>query len=92
MDFFSDLGWFGAEGPRFLRRPLAILGVLIGAGVGAYLGYTSSGILAGIGGFFTGAFIGFGLSMILAGALLFLAIFLVAVAVTVGWQWLTGGL
>ncbi|MDU8945879.1 hypothetical protein [Ovoidimarina sediminis] len=91
MDFFNDLGDAGADAPRFLRRPLAILGILIGAAVGAYLGYGASGILGALGGFFTGAFVGWGLSMLLAGVVFFVVIFALVLVVSLGWTWLTGG-
>lgn len=91
MDWFDGFGQMGAEGPRWLSRPLAILGILIGAGVGSFLGYGSGGVIGAIGGFLTGGFIGWGLSMILAGFLFFLVIFALVLVVTFGWTWLTGG-
>ena len=67
------------------------IGILIGAGVGSFLGYGSGGVIGAIGGFLTGGFIGWGLSMILAGFLFFLVIFALVLVVTFGWTWLTGG-
>lgn len=96
MPFWDDLPDFSQGGPRWLNTVLGVAGVIVGAGVGAWIGYETadgvSPILGGIGGFFVGGFIGWGASRLLSGLLFFLFIFLLILIPVMGWQWLTGGL
>jgi hypothetical protein len=90
-DFFSDMFDFGGQG-RGWRSGFAILGLLIGAGVGAYLGWSSGGFLAALGGVGTGGLIGWVVGVFLRGVFFYLVIFLICLAGVFGWEWLTGGL
>lgn len=86
-DFLDTIMQGGASG-RGWRSAWAILGLVIGAGVGAYAGYTSDGIAAAFGGLASGALVGWVLGVFLRG----FAFFLIILALAFGFMWLTGEL
>lgn len=90
-DFFSDMVELGGSGKRW-RSPWAIAGLVIGIGLGAWLAVTQGegGFLGVLGGAATGGFLGWAAALFLRGFGVFLLIFIVILAVTLGWQWLTG--
>lgn len=90
-DFFADMTMFGADGKRGFKSRTALVCLVLGAGIGAYLGYTLSGVAYGIGGAALGAFCGWLFGFMLRGLFVFALLFLVALAGGLGWQWLTGG-
>lgn len=91
-DFLTTMLEMGATNGRW-KGPWALAGLVIGAGLGGYLAYTLGegtvlGVASGIG---TGAFLGWIGALMLRGFGIFLLIFFFVLAVTLGWQWLTGG-
>ncbi len=91
MPDWDDFGISAEGGPRWLNRIFGALGILVGAGIGAWLGWTSSGFVQATGGFLVGGFVGWGAGVLLSGFLFFVFIFLIVLAGVFGWQWLTGG-
>lgn len=91
-DFFSDMTMIGADGKRGIFSRVALVGLVLGAGVGGYLGYLTGGVVQAMGGVALGAFLGWVLGLALRGFAVFLVIFAVILAATLGWKWVTGGL
>jgi len=89
-EILSTIAELGAQGRRGALGPWAILGALIGAGVGGYLGYLGGDVGGLIAGVLPGALVGWLIALPLRGAAIFLVIFVLILAVTLGWQWLTG--
>lgn len=91
-DILSDLAEMGGSGKRW-RGWWAILGLLVGAGLGGWLAYTlgEGGFVAVASGIGSGALIGWFVALLLRGFAIFLLIFAAILAVTFGWEWLTGG-
>jgi hypothetical protein len=96
LPLFDGLPDFSQGGPRWLNTVLGAVGIVAGAGVGAWIGYGTAEnvpqIVGGIGGFLLGGFVGWGAGRLLSGVLFFLFIFLIILIPVLGWQWLTGGL
>ena len=88
MDVFEDLFFVGSTG----RRRWVLAFVILGRVLGGRCGYHSADIIdttqvrATMGGVLFGVVI----AILLRGCLIFLGIFLVILAATVGWQWLVG--
>lgn len=90
-DFLGGMLEVGSSGRRW-RSWWAIGGLILGAGVGGWIGYESSGVPGALGGLATGGFLGWILSLLLNGFLRFIVLFLILFAVVMGFQWMTGGL
>lgn len=92
-DFLGDMVELGGGKKRW-RSVWAILCTVLGAGIGAYLGYLgyfADGLYGVISGFFGGALVGWVLAMLLAGFLIFGLILAAVLLITFAWTWLTGG-
>ena len=89
-DFISGLAELGGSGKGW-RSWTAILGIVVGLLLGAYLGWQASGLVGALGGAPLGAFIGWGAGVLLRGLVFFLVFFVVALALVLGWEILTGG-
>ena len=91
-DFIGDMLDTGASGKRGAFSRVALVGGVLGAGVGAYVGHQGAGIAQAVGYAAIGAFVGWLLGLLLRGFAIFGALFAVALAGVLGWQWITGGL
>ena len=90
FDFLEGAADIGSSGRGWYSWP-AIGGAIVGAGVGGYLGFQTGGAVEALGAAGSGTLIGWLVGVVLRGVAFFLVIFLLLVAVTLGWEWLTGG-
>lgn len=89
-NLFEGIFDLGADG-RGWRSGWAIFCLLLGAGVGVYLGWTGGGFVAALTGLGTGALIGWAAGVFLRGLARFLVLFAICLAAVLGWTWITGG-
>ncbi len=90
-DFLANMMEFGSSKNGW-RSPWAIIGLVLGLGIGVYLGWTTGGFVAAITSGATGAFLGWALFLFLKGFMRFIAIFILFGAAILFWYWLTGKL
>lgn len=90
-EFFGDLMDVGSQKGGW-KSWWAIFCLVLGAGVGGWVGYASTGVLWAFGGAAIGGFLGWVLGVMLKGVFRIAAFVIVFTVIIVGFQWMTGTL